>query len=738
MIALLGFIRPVRLITTAIALFLLMVAAPLFAQSPARAKPPAKDDVPPVKIVINLDGPAGDFPSHLCVITVAAPTAAKTVSSGKKIPLDAIDEQIRGATGDRPKTKEFSGADAAGCVSEAGACAPSFEVPEEKKPDGALLEHYVLCAKNQRVTRAGEGLRVVVAHLREIRFANDQLELLSIMEKPRLDGNVATLSVRPGTKNTGAIHLVGAIVGGHYAVSGYQSLATESRGAAEARDSLPIVNGLLRLPLTLRCDEHEVELPPAVITSAATVTLSEGSTKLGECKASVDASRRFKMSLPYLPGTALKTLRVQTGDAKEHTLAKYGRTWVEPRPPPVVALQHLAVSLSWERDCLYPFNESDGLTCPNATILGAGLECTGKPRASAPDDPDQRPKVCSYICDSTAVDAAPHRAKGERRSIHFSLPARVRFQRPGSDEVWEEELSYGNQILSGYVASSDRHVDVDLSLWGSAEEIGAITSRPAARLEWIAVRGPTGTEHFVAPKALQRLGVPGVRCGDVLSYRMLGDREYTDGYITVNHGKLSFPRPEEREQIFFSGLGFGGGGAVPMTPIAYESQGIYIVPVEPFVTVRGIVGLRPPGAEYSGELRLSVMVGPHSYFPITDSAITLTEREWEQVAYARYALDLALWWTPNASFYVGIGPGLMVGSPFTRKHLVRVGAPQPSFSPALVARYRVSRQVSFEATLRVSLHENVYVFNTDFKRSPQVQTFPTHPFLFDLTLRTGP
>ena len=623
----------------------------------------------PKVISVELRADTAGLPTHVCIVTQRVPNLDGVLEldalpgakdwTERRFTLAEIADRMPALAGVKEDLERFHER-GAGCVGDVAGCEPAFSLKRERPTPAAPQQRFIACKAN---TQPGAGRRAQVAVLEIRAYRNDAGE--EAIELPE----VSKLSV-PGGKVTFEVSeakraaIVSAnVVGGHYAPA-------PGRDVAEARE--------VRLePL---CQTHEIVVPPATGIREIGVAFDGGAGEPSECTEHLGASRRFKMSLPFSASRTLKTLKVTTGDRRRGTFARYEGTWTDERAPAVVTLRSTAVSFTWQRDCLYP-DVGGALVCPIAQIADAGLPCSPGVPHRGRDVPD----TCTYVCDPGAPRERSREANAQTPAptVPFDLPTRVLFRRPGSDETWQIALGYGGQELIGFVAAADRHVDVDLSLWGGAGSIDEIRSRRAARIQWVAIRGPTGDEHYVAPALHQRVSLPGVRCGDQLGYRPVGEREYGETHVKVEGGRIRLERPEQQEELLITGLSVGVGGVFPIVSARSGSER-FDLPIEPVVVARGALGVRPPGRALALELRGSFMFGPRRYFPIADPSSTT--RAHEDVPDARFGIDPVVWWTFASQIHVGAGVGAGGGAPPPAAAPPPAGGPRGGAGPAGVGR----------------------------------------------------
>lgn len=686
-------------------------------------------------VTIDLNARSDDAPSHLCVVSFQAVKNAtiRVENNLKDSPL-SWSPQDPNRTVYRLDTanlnKLWNGnpwpmpevADESSCTGSLAICRPEFALQKREK-----LGHFIQCVKNDASREMPDGLRVAVLLL-DVRTLNLEVSEQPLIDNVTLNKNAVTLRMKyTESVDDRASRVIGRIVGGDYAES----------------PAIVMQNDHMDLPLVRRCQEHEVALPPAAGSGDARVTLSLGDggadratvQPSAECRQNVSPNGHFRMLLPYLRRHSRRSVGVEVGKRERGTYARYEGSWFDFEPPDVLRLRHAAISFRWQRDCLYPLERSPRtgklrFVCPEVSLLDAGIDhCTGTPsRAGGVDE-------CAYLCD-------PRPAPGESAAeddarppeVSFDLPARVRFRRPGRDDVWVETVQFGNQLLSSFVPPDDRHIDVDLSRWG---DLKSILRRRAAHIDKIVIRGPNGDNHYIEPDEdhiMTRIDLPGVRCGEAVAYQIQGERAHEEMSATVTDGRLTLAHPEKSEVLWKTSFFVGGGGILTWL-YDPEDDAAHSTPVEPVFIVGMGFDWRPRGMPAAFSAQYAFLFGPQSYFGLGDEEGT-SARVPGRAAYTRHLLEIAALWMPWNEWGFGGGLGLLMSLPLLDDDQVRVGDTGVAFvmTPGLI-RYRFRDRWSVEAAGRVILGEEIHRFETDFRGVPRAFELPNLRPAFDLRLR---
>lgn len=707
------------------------------------------------RLILDLRVSLAEMPSHLCVITERG-APGTTIEIGDK---QLGGKFVNGAWRFQPPSARANGAEVQHVLSAVQAmvprawedascgaaglamCDPGIEVGSLRGLQGAGVttdsdpnaapdsaRWHLQCGVNERGV---QGSRVAVVHI-DFHLARGNAKDEIGIKEVRLDGTVATIHLFRGDKDKpfGLGDIATATsVGGYYA-----------RG-----ESVANLQERITVPLEPRCAEHEVETPPFEQAGGtqACVELTQDGKSLITQNVTIDQSGRFKAWLPYRIDPSTKTLSMELDDPKSGGGYRFEGRWIDRKAPQVVRLNAKTVSFSWARHCLYP----QGASCPEAKLEDVGVSCTSQ---------TERGGKCSYTC-GTAVrtqgaaqrarPGSPLKPNAAPQTLEFALPVRVRFRVAKDEDTWEEMLTYGGQRLSGYVAPEDRYVVVDFSSWSqtAGEGLQAVMRRPGESIDYVSVRAPgQGEATFKPENGRQRIRVPGVRCDDLLTYQIVGDRSYSPGVAQVEGGVVALPSPTRLESDVLSfGVAIGSGGVVmfdladsaarelPSRPLAVL-QGIAMIRALPIAFPDAPAILRP-----IIELRGGFIATTHVFYPLrsTESA----SDEGEDIWFSRYPIDVVAVWPLTADFYAGLSAGALLGHPFSPSDYARGGELQGSFSTTLLVGYRLGRSgASLETSARLSTDENVRIFDAlEFRGAGRSEDHGLSTLMLDLKLRMG-
>ncbi|NUQ74223.1 MAG: hypothetical protein HUU21_11760 [Polyangiaceae bacterium] len=710
----------------ALALPLLCIGLSAVAEAqPARPKAGDTAQKGP-RVTIKLEASANDSPSHVCLISFQA--AKKTIRIESDLepstapPLDPsrttylINEVNWNKLITKEPRQERGPGDQQSCTGLLNICRPSFTLQRR-----GSLTHFIQCAGNQRSGDAPAEQRVAVL-LVDVHTHKSDIRKQPIIDDLRLEKNLVSFDMQRLEQPEDRV--IGSIVGGDYAESPTAVLSGDYK---------------MELPLARKCQEHEIALPPTAGSGHANVTLMLGDETpdretAAECKQQVSPNGRFKMLLPYLRRHARRTVEVdvRVPNRESGRYTRYEGSWFDFEPPDVLSLRYAAISFRWQRDCLYPL-ERDARTgrlsfeCPEASLLDAGID-----RCEGYSSPDHSFDECVYVCDP----------RGEREGsedsrmpdVTFDLPGRVRFRRPGRDDVWIETLQYGNQVLSGFVPPEDRHIDVDLSKWGNLKET---LRRPAAAIDSIIIRGPNGDLHFVKLKEdnpVVRIDLPGVRCGEAIGYQIRGERRHEEVTVAVEDGRIELEPPEMSEE-WARPVVFAGGSGILTWLLESQDRASHETPTEPLFLMGMGLDLRPRGWAITFTPEYAFLFGPQSYYPLGYQDVAVAAAPM-RVAYARHLVNVAALYMLSKKFQVGGAVGTLLSHPLLWEDQGRVGAFGVAFvTTPLLVRYQPLDRWSFEGAGRILWDEEIYQFESDFRGAPRALEFENIRFAFDLRVR---
>ncbi len=542
-----------------------------------------------------------------------------------------------------------------------GPCAPRLRLKLD--PQLRPERYRVSCAENVR-SHAGDSqartLLMFVDFERPRGFS-------PIIRGVRLDGSVVHLKYGSDIKSWP--FPVINVIGGDY-------VADRSRVMAERQ---------AQLPLTTVCRQHTVQLPPMVGMVDETpvgveVTLeSPPGEPLMQCSTTPGAGGRFSMALPYVESPGEKTLNVSAGPS-ESPLARFRASWHTTRAPSVVETRVRSLSFGWREHCMFT-GPSAGRACPSARLELQGVACEATGNTAG---------ECSYHC---GRDDLP---------LDFDLPVAVQLEGP-HEERWTDSLAYVGQRIEGYVEPGARRLSVDFSAWGADNAaVARQGSVRGDRIHHVEVASPNGTLHRVVPseQGSQLLFVPGATCGDLLTYRLVGDRYYDEALVQVRHGSLRLDHPAHSGHRVALNIGVGGGLAMASDPDPHTQPSgtlVLALSARPFGAIQeapraSAVWFELPNLAYS------VTALPHR--PLTDYRLSYAGPPVSMVYSRIFASTLVLAEVLHPRFTLGGGPALAVGYPIDLEQVERYGGVQ--LAPAWVTelRWRVQRMASLTLTSR--------------------------------------
>lgn len=457
------------------------------------------------------------------------------------------------------------------------------------------------------------------------------------------------------------------------------------------------------VPLRLRCRDHDVQIPAVAgpPDMRVDVTIRSGAHEVLCTGMRLDDDRRtLRVPLPHREGR--KTITIDVGTPRDAYYTRLAAHWNTVEPPPVVVTQVEAVSFRWKRHCLYP----KVAECPTARIPDVGIECA-EPSALASD---AHSSECAYVC-----ERAPGADPASEAHVSFTLPVRLSFQRKlrglrANDDVWEDVLSYSDQLLSGYVKAEDRYLDLSFDRWipseaaakGGPDAQSALTARrwrSGDEISSVSITSPMGRVYTVTPQLGQRIPAPGVTCDEVLKYQIVGTRPYEESTVPISDGRIDLPHPTTSASRFAPGLKLLVGGLIRFySPSADRS------PHGQVLTGLQVIGsLRPKAWPVALELRAGYMLGQQAYYTLAGALGT--------TLYHRWPLGVLVRWNFKEDFYAGVGPQLILAHNSSESNGDNVERFQPYGSfEAVVGYVFPGRYVSIEAGVMLSALEKVHAY----------------------------
>lgn len=568
------------------------------------------------------------------------------------------------------------------CIGTPTICAPWFNRPSNLA--------YIACASNHQQP---SGTRVAVVQI-DAAFQRASYAKVGV-EGVELDGNLAKVTLNAPIEPFD--HINATVVGGHF----------------EPDNGIFSTGVRLDLPLRPRCRRHEIHTPSITIPQGERIVVTAETAETPNplsCKDPPMEQGRFKMQLPLRARN--QPMEVTIGS--ETGLGPYARfvgRWSGATSRATVALRVNAVSFTWKRHCLHPWPNDDKPTCPRATLPDVGLSCEGTP--------DWANETCLYVCNKnkspTYVNAA------------FDLPARVRFLRSSDgkdtfDEEWDEQLAYGNQQLSGFVAPELRHLAVDFRAW---------TPLPPGEVNQISIFDGLGKPHVVTYKpGLNVAGVsmPNVGCHDVLTYQVHGNHLHDSKRIGVSGGRLELPFPEDTAAAF---RGAVGGGAFMPLPVDKEGRHPGL---SPYLILQLGGSFRPVLSRWSGAVSVGLLLSKQTYSPISASVHpTQLGDAW----FNRYFLGPSFAYETSPRTYVGAGAWILLGHALQPKDVESLGPARPDAALFVFGGVYASRDIlSLEIAAR-AMTDRGSSFVTDFRGIPRNEQRLIGRLMVDVSVRFG-
>lgn len=565
-------------------------------------------------------------------------------------------------------------------------------------------------------------------------------------------------------------------------------------------DTEPGVNldGQISLRLVPRCASRTIELPAGVPPDNLRISLSASGSEPASavCEGPKTESGRFvRMQLPNFHEAGPREIQVEAGGSP--AVATLADTWTTRESPDVLRPRLRKVRFSWRPDCMYsgawlppkePERGRDGdeataaeaperldpSTCPDARLAGGAVTCTSVPAPAGseeglchyecgvlPSDAPAKPAARGPdACWSPAGSGAAEKAAGST-SLPFDLPASVELCHRGI-ERWDDSLGYPGQELTGFVPAAQRSVEVDFTRWTDLDEL---VQRANGAIRYIKLRDANGVERQIAPSTggRTRVLVPGATCGEILTFDVVGDRNYDIGYAPIHHGRIEVPHPRHVEQklSFWGSLGGGlsivgphGATAPGQLPDPSFDSGYRRPDTQPSAILRlGLAG-RYPELPLSGEIGLMYMVGPRAYYPIRTSSVSRTDSR--EVPYSHIGLELSAFVYPGCghprpdadnpmnnrvtgckNFAFGLGSGFYLANAILANDDRLVGSARPVVGEFFLLRVYVSRLVSFQAHLGALFGETTIYHAFSPARGVSAVPSDTVFFFFDLGARIG-
>jgi hypothetical protein len=292
--------------------------------------------------------------------------------------------------------------------------------------------------------------------------------------------------------------------------------------------------------------------------------------------------------------------------------------------------------------------------------------------------------------------------------------------------VWTDTLREPGATLTGYLPAEDRHLEVEYDGWNGDGDADLLWDH----VDHVDVRGPGGAAYRLKLAPSARLRLPGISCGDHISYQYVGDRAYRERTVSVDGGTVRLSAPTSDVDNLSFGLGVGGGAyALWQDPII----------VRFYALVHGSLILHfmgIPGSWWDRtfrpwfEFRPGLMVGDQGYLGVGISGR-------EESLYLRFTGEFVVLFPLTAEWYGGGEVGGMYGrSYYTDQH--SLFPDNPTVIAGAILGYRPNHGfVGLEGNLTRVFSENVQAYGTDFKGDVISKTLSTGRWMFDLRLRIG-
>ncbi|HWB75074.1 MAG TPA: hypothetical protein VG755_08955 [Nannocystaceae bacterium] len=655
-------------------------------------------------VTLDLRPEVGDTPTHLCVVGQAK---SGRLRERLRELLEPDDEKIAAAGGTeatvwRVRPKAWDGTDASAerqrCSTDPlGDCRPRVELPASL---ASATDFYAACT----VDSLAEGgaiddprpLFVLLEHLE-----GSPPQVTSI----RLAGGVATIGV---DADLGRVVVTARSLGGAYLPHKRSERGVEEGNGESTTGGNK--NVLVQLPLTPRCRVVELTLPGTALSEAdrARLQVRAHGIKLdvAKCVGPLTGRDVLQVRVPQAPlrvGSIDVELRWFKGRPGAQFGGRYTGSWPEKVP---YALTFKQVTFRWRRPpCIFPVNE-----CPTATLeTGTVCEATSTPAG------------CDYRCPGTVDNAA----------IDLVLPQKVKFEKSGPDQKWEDTVARAGQQLTSYVEAPDIYLSANVSTWK--------TDIPDNRISAVEIYGEDGEarRYGIGPLPLQeresnadqndakdeprtprdfRLKVPGASCEPV-RFKPIGDRHYDEGVAQVTDGKLVFTKPERTARIarFNITLAVGGGPAFS----SYRERG---APAQVYFSGLGMlsVELRPRKPKFSriafeprvgGTLgRYATTLDPDTLDPDEPgggkpTSVPLSTRT---VGWARLLVEPGMVFSLHERVALGAGFGLGVALPFRSAENLVGDRLRFIYSPNVDVRIRAYKFLKLLLQFRGVLNEQAF------------------------------
>jgi hypothetical protein len=471
--------------------------------------------------------------------------------------------------------------------------------------------------------------------------------------------------------------------------------------------SVLAVADLANVKLAPRCREVHVPLPPI----APVPDTTQGGVQWGACLSSSATDpagrpeRSCRASFDWNKGLSFLTTLAGEELGLDVQVAPARTNWVQVAAPGEWQLYQVIIgadasirvrarrlTFRWRRpSCLAKLESPRDCPLPK---LKDGLSC----RATALESLEQ---VCSYECPA-GVETT------------FELPQSVEFTYANRDERWSDTLAFAGEQLDAGADSSLRELPVDLAgSWDKdwsdeLDQAGLRAAGPAGdRIHYVEIIGPKGELHRIQPRRGQRVIIPSAGCGSVVSYRVVGTRQYETLPGTILAGRLSIANPKRAARQFRVGASLGGGsmmvtdgGHIRFRP---EASASIAARYEPVLARGPALGL---------ELSLIDAVAPQSYLtlPVNGDG---SQHQTGDAGYNRTFLLFGFDLFPRDGLSLGGRAGLGAGWPIRGLDVPRVGGVRPLGRADFIVRVWFTHSIVLEPALWVFGPQPVRTFAYD-------------------------
>jgi hypothetical protein len=613
-------------------------------------------------------------------------------------------------TDDQRALVAFAPRSATECGARSDAC-----IPRLRHTPG---QDAMRCAWNGQSPPSGD--RVAI-----LSFTSDGL---GHVDKVLYQGSGVSVYFVPASPNVPQGTLRVSVAGGHY-------IPTD--------DAYP-ADGRITLYPSLRCHGFDIPLPSAAAADSSYVALRVCPEQArADVKNGSLCSRPWTLSvrvdLPASGRRLLKWISADLFDGKPTapdgdiacdpneppgplpgSTASFRTSWTDDVPPETVRFRATAVNFRWKVDREYPLPY-----CPDARLAATGTCFSTHFLLPSSDG-------CSYRC---SVDP--------RGLEDLAFPAEIAFTAEAVGDEWTESLTRAGDVLSGHPDGEKRHFVVDFTLW----DLPRVAETVGDRISTIELGAPSGKVSRLTPEASGHLlQLAGVNSGEVLTYRIYGERDYDEDHVTLVDGHLLIPPPSATAVQFTFGV-FGGGGmaSTPWVPFSSTSNPpVYdqILP-RPLGAVELSIRYKPKQGAWPSrllspraalELRADYLLSTMPYIALR-TPDDLASRIASSALYSRYMIALLPMWSLLDTVEVGLTPlGLAAAGPLRGQDASTVGSTQgPIYAALASTRFGLTHSIALELNGRALFGEHMYGYSSQYQMNP---LFRGTPFRADYQIAT--